>query len=136
MGFPVNTRTLADVDEAATKNWWDPVTTPILLEALFAQGHSYKRLAELLGAPSDKAVHYRATEMGLPVKYPRRETAVAAAKATKAAKRAAVAASGWPKRKTCLKCRGPFMSQGSHNHLCGACYTANNRIAADLGGMF
>lgn len=134
MTFPFQHRTMADVDA-----WWKADSTPVLLETLFAQGHTYKRLAELLGAPSDKAVFARAKEMGLPDRYPRRETAVAARKATLAAKAASaakMAPPGWPKAKTCLKCRRKFTSHGPGNHLCASCRTTNFGRAPDLGGMF
>jgi hypothetical protein len=115
------------------KIWWDPATTPVLLEVLFAQGHTYKHLAELLGAPNAQVVFLRAKEMGLPGKYPRAESAVTARKATLAAKAAAAKAAapvGWPKHKRCLRCRDGFMSEGPHNHICDPCKTANRR------GMF
>ena len=105
----------------------EPGDHPVLLEALFAQGHTYKRLAELLGAPSDKAVFPRAKAMGLLEKYPRGKSAIANRKATIAATKAEAAQSvgGWPKSKTCLKCRGTFISEGPHNHVCPACQRSN-----------
>lgn len=129
MAFPVLTRTVAEVD-----SWWKPDSTPALLEALFAQGHTYKRLAELLGAPSDKAVHHRAKTLGLTEKYPRGGDAVTAGKIAGKAKRAEAARTvgGWPKAKTCLKCRGTFQSAGAHNHVCPTCQRSNASALDDL----
>ena len=36
------------------------------------------------------------------------------------------------KRRPCLRCRRPFMSEGAHNRLCGACRSFVNREAAGL----
>ena len=113
--------------QTSSGSWWNPDTTPVLLEALFAQGHTYKRLAELLGAPSDKAVFPYAKALGLPAKYPRNKTASAIRKAIAATKQAEAArvVGGWPKAKTCLKCRSTFTSEGPHNHVCSACQRSN-----------
>ena len=128
MSFPIQPRTIAQVDAR-----WNSQTTPVLLEALFSQGHTYKRLAELLGAPSDKAVFARAKEMGLPEKYPRGGSAVAARKATIAARKAEAVRTvgGWPKAKTCLKCRETFRSEGPHNHVCPPCQRSNSSALDD-----
>ena len=47
--------------------------------------------------------------------------------ATIAAKKAEATRSvgGWPKAKTCLKCRGTFASEGPHNHVCPPCQRSN-----------
>lgn len=129
MAFPILSRTMAEVD-----SWWKPDSTPALLEALFAQGHTYKRLAELLGAPSDKAVFARAKALGLPEKYPRGGAAVTAGKNTGKAKKVETARTvgGWPKAKTCLKCRGKFQSAGPHNHVCPTCQRSNASAFDDL----
>jgi hypothetical protein len=131
MAFPLNTRTLADVD-----NWWQDETTAVLLEALYHQGHSFARMAELLGAPSSHAVQYRARQLGLQKSHPRNPETLEARNRTRAERRAETVPAGWPKQKQCLRCRKTFASDGPHNHVCPSCSSTNNATSLGLGGMY
>ncbi len=105
---------------STSQGWWNSATA-LRLEKLWKEGHNYDALATMLGAPNRMAVYGRAKKLGLLERFPR------TAKRKKTPKVPVITASGWPKAKTCLKCRDKFQSEGLHNHVCPACTRHNSR---------
>lgn len=110
----------------ADPQWW----TPEMQAQAIAQrnaGIIWADIADAIGAPSGKAVWHRMKKAGHLGRVVAKKTYVKAPPAT---------AAGWPKTKTCLKCRKTFSSTGPHNHLCPTCRGEVLNYGGDLETLY
>ncbi|MBX9635203.1 MAG: hypothetical protein K2X44_09500 [Magnetospirillum sp.] len=108
--------------------WWNDGTAALVAERRHANV-AWKDIAAEIGCSDPKVLFSKVKKEGLlgtlVPHTPRPKTEV------KAPPRA-----GFPKRKPCLKCRRPFLSQGPHNHLCPVCRSNATGYGGDIETLY